>query len=798
MQLPLLRGRSVHASCSARWLPRGAYCLPAAAISLASLSAAQTVDGTIVGDGYPRLAVQACNTTFGDNVNELNGGYGKIVGGKLYLAFPGNIGGTNIDKLDIFLDVKSGGENTLSGTLTMDGANAMSGLQFDSGFEADFLVICRQNTSNSQFDVDLGNVVTGSSDAFADVFSGSTEGSATATIGSPSILSNGIDIAYDDSNTAGVDGTGPSAAARADAAAVQTGVELGITLSDLGYTTGDDIRVCAFINNVTHTFISNQVLGPLPSHYGNMATASSVNFGNEAGDQFFTVSTDTPVLEALPEDLNGSFAQAELLELGDMDGDGDLDTVAYSGSTGEIVYFANNAGTWGAATSIATQNGTTQMQLVDVTGDGDLDVAAISPTSQTLVYYENPQIGGGGWVANDVAGGGATQSISASAQGFAAADFDDEGDTMDFVVADSPGVFLIEDASGAGTEISGFPAFALGPQRVVAGDFDSTGGPDVVMSATYSNGSIVGIMNTGVGSASFANAFRIKGDLTGAKEMAVTNFDGLHGDDLILCSDGLGKAELFKSNGSGLNTFPTGSISGLSGALDVAFSDVDADSDLDVIVAEAGTSTLSWYPNVVGSLSITPLDTSAISGSTPSAAGGDINGDGDGDVVVGGATKVETYSSTVFLGFSVACTQPGGAILASGSTVVDSNDITLNLTGAEASQLGYFVNSFLGGSSPGAAITPGAPVSGSICIGGSGVIYGRHSGADQIFTTDGSGAASLTIDANDLQNPRNGIAWPNPGNNTTAILAGETFYWQAWYRITGGSEFSDAIGITFR
>jgi hypothetical protein len=32
----------------------------------------------------------------------------------------------------------------------------------------------------------------------------------------------------------------------------------------------------------------------------------------------------------------------------------------------------------------------------------------------------------------------------------------------------------------------------------------------------------------------------------------------------------------------------------------------------------------------------------------------------------------------------------------------------------------------------------------------------------------------------------------------TDILAGETWYWQAWYRVTGGSEFSDAIGIAFR
>ena len=144
----------------------------------------------------------------------------------------------------------------------------------------------------------------------------------------------------------------------------------------------------------------------------------------------------------------------------------------------------------------------------------------------------------------------------------------------------------------------------------------------------------------------------------------------------------------------------------------------------------------------------------------------------------------------------MTCAQPGGAIAASGSDLVASNTLALHLTGAESGQMGYFINSYLGGNSPGTPINRGGTVSGQVCIGGTDVIYGRHTRTGELFTTDGTGAASLTLDLTDLSNPRDGNPWPNA--YSTSVLAGETWYWQAWYRVTGGSEFSDAIGVTFR
>ena len=81
-----------------------------------------------------------------------------------------------------------------------------------------------------------------------------------------------------------------------------------------------------------------------------------------------------------------SFAQAELVELGDLDGDGDLDAVGYSASSGFVVYFENTdgAGTWGAATVITNLPGATALQLFDIEGDGDLEVALGLPPADEL------------------------------------------------------------------------------------------------------------------------------------------------------------------------------------------------------------------------------------------------------------------------------------------------------------------------------------------------------------------------------------------------------------------------------
>src|SRR5437773_202106 len=92
----------------------------AAAAALGSASYAQiTIDGIVSSGEYaPAFALQGTATGFGDNVSELDGGYGgyNAGAGTLNLAFTGNLEG-NGNGFILFLDTKSGGgiANTAGG-----------------------------------------------------------------------------------------------------------------------------------------------------------------------------------------------------------------------------------------------------------------------------------------------------------------------------------------------------------------------------------------------------------------------------------------------------------------------------------------------------------------------------------------------------------------------------------------------------------------------------------------------------------------------------------------------------------
>ncbi len=263
----------------------------------APVTAQPIVDGSIAGDGYgAAAAVQAVETGFGDNLSELNAAYCTTQSGRLYLALTGNIE-DNFNKLEIFIDSRAGGENALSGLPGNDGTSVMTGLRFDTGFEADYHVIVRRGSfGGDRFDLDFSELGTANFSSYTDVFGGSQEGSGVTGTG---LNGEPIGIAYDNSNLAGVAG-GSGAADQGAALAVETGVELSIALSDLGYA-GGDIQICAFVNNADHNFASNQFLGPLAPPQENlggdgMGTFTGVlNFdlGTFAGDQYFICGGDS-------------------------------------------------------------------------------------------------------------------------------------------------------------------------------------------------------------------------------------------------------------------------------------------------------------------------------------------------------------------------------------------------------------------------------------------------------------------------------------------------------------------------
>src|SRR4029078_752421 len=95
----------------------GALAVPAWAI---------TVDGTLDGTYGPAIAVQTAATGFGDanppgslGGSELDAAYATISGGRLYIMLTGNHE-PNFNKLDMFIDSKSGGDNVLRYTAPHD------------------------------------------------------------------------------------------------------------------------------------------------------------------------------------------------------------------------------------------------------------------------------------------------------------------------------------------------------------------------------------------------------------------------------------------------------------------------------------------------------------------------------------------------------------------------------------------------------------------------------------------------------------------------------------------------------
>lgn len=283
-----------------RGLLVAAACGAAASVAMAD----PVLDGFRDAIYGPARSVQTVQTGFGDGNpdggSELDAAYARIESGYLYLMLTGNLE-NNFNKLNIFIDSRAGGQNVLQNDAFNGGNNPENdgwagkhaGFTFDTGFEADYMVIVRNGFSGGdRFDIDFATIGGGAGAFLAagDVFGGSLTGS------NANALPNGIGVAFDRSNTGGVTG-GDQAADQDDAAAVTTGLELAIPLSEIGSPVGE-FWISAMINGSNHDYLSNQFLGGLTPPQGNLGgdgnggfngTVGQINLNNFAGEQYFVV-----------------------------------------------------------------------------------------------------------------------------------------------------------------------------------------------------------------------------------------------------------------------------------------------------------------------------------------------------------------------------------------------------------------------------------------------------------------------------------------------------------------------------
>lgn len=338
-----------------------------------------TVDGQRdAAYGAPAF-VQFNTTRFGDNADpdpvlaggsEIDAVYAHVADGRLYVLVTGNLE-TNFNKLVLFFDAQQGGQNRILGGQpgplgAMGTAGDAPGLTFESGFNADYFLSVTTghfnndtpdnteddyiavfgdaailNTDGPEFDpftgaslayhASDGNTAAGGlvpfdgpgfqfpeeATGFPTTQYAPRRAAQRAAAGTaPTAADAGlIQIAVNNSNTAGVIGTGVAEQADMEAAAaVTTGIEISIALDELraqGATPVNPIRIAGWIASGDFGYLSNQVFGGTPVGYDNIGAevqggVRHVDFNDIPGLQYITVGQTAPEpIEICEADLDG-------------------------------------------------------------------------------------------------------------------------------------------------------------------------------------------------------------------------------------------------------------------------------------------------------------------------------------------------------------------------------------------------------------------------------------------------------------------------------------------------------------
>ncbi|MEO1700398.1 MAG: VCBS repeat-containing protein [Planctomycetota bacterium] len=481
-----------------------------------------------------------------------------------------------------------------------------------------------------------------------------------------------------------------------------------------------------------------------------------------------------------PVPLDPGWPSSLVRAVGDIDEDGDLDVVVSGDpSSGTEVGVLRNEGNGvfsGPHSITTTSSQVTALLLLDVGNDGDLDVVRSTVFPSSIALLENQ---GGGVFAPPLV------LSTEYAEHLAAGDFDEDG-LLDIAGTNSR-VWTMRQSPAGGFEpraIAVDPSTGFFfPNVIVTTDVDGDGHLDLLYTLEdYLSGR--DWVQLGDGTGTFAPLYPALGVVRALLSLHVGDLNGDGFDDLIK-SPIFGVAGVNFANGTGTYE-PTVEFDG-SFSRQSQVGDIDGDGTLDVVwwnsreVRWASFDGAGLTPPRV----LTHLDTNSLSVIDLA----DFDGDSLPDLLL--RTGRPLPDGLMFLARnqgSIAAPYCGTAvphsgdrsarIEASGSREVAADELELFAYGLPRDRWGMFI----------CATSPSSPMSiansqGLLCLGGT---LGRFNRSGEVQQS-ALGTFRLNVRPS---------TFPLPN----AVLPGDTWYFQAWFRdINGGitSNLTDAISITF-
>ncbi|MEM7587268.1 MAG: FG-GAP-like repeat-containing protein [Acidobacteriota bacterium] len=391
------------------------------------------------------------------------------------------------------------------------------------------------------------------------------------------------------------------------------------------------------------------------------------------------------------------------VDLGDIDGDGDLDAVVGNFRQPARVWLNNGGGIFSGGQSLAAAWEDVAVRLGHFNGGSDLDLFIADNTGPATVWFGNGS-GVNTFGAAPVQSLGGSNSLDAEL-----GDVDNDGD-LDAIVANNGGNTVWLNSGGAFT--LGQSLGSLASWGMALGHLDNDAWPDAVFAnaGTGTNG-VGDRVWWHQGSASFVDSGQSLGSQA-SRKVVLGDLDGDGDLDAVVRTVPGQPNGAWENLGVGTASFAAvGQTLGFAGnAVDLG--DVDADGLDDAFFAHPGGNRVLLNDGL-GNLTFTDSGQSLGSSNSRDVKLGDLDGDGDLDAFIvnyNQPNKVWINEGSVFC-ISGTATGAGYTwqLLGNGINLVQPNAPGVTAGGSAADLAAAFVASInaLGGQSVNATVTPG-------------------------------------------------------------------------------------------